>query len=82
MTMDEHELTPQERLEIQRLNEWKEENGYTLAAITYATKDHPPNVSRFLKGKRAISESFKWRFTVAYGDEVSNKVFPRTLEIA
>jgi hypothetical protein len=53
-------------------------NGYNMTQLADATNDHYPNLSRFLSYKRAISESFKWRFSRAFGDAARDEVFPPT----
>jgi hypothetical protein len=79
--MDNHEsmpeLSPQELLEIRCLNEWMVENKITRPMLVAATSDYHSNLSLILRGLRAIPDSFKWRFTLAYGDAARDQVFPR-----
>jgi hypothetical protein len=69
------ELSPQELLEIQNLNEWMTENGITRPMLVAATSDYHSNLSLIVRGLRAIPDSFKWRFTLAYGDAARDQVF-------
>jgi hypothetical protein len=79
--IDNPVLTPQELLEIQRLNEWKEENGYNLNRLALATDDYISNLSLILRGKRAIPDSFKWRFTLAFGDAARDRIFQHATSV-
>lgn len=75
-------LTEEHYAEHARLKAWIEENGYTYHTLGHATGDIYNNISRMLRGDRRISESFKWRFLLAFGYEEAAKIFGTDRELA
>lgn len=71
----DRELTPDELAERARLVQWMEANDYTPATLARATGDFYNNIQLMTYGNRRISQGFKWRFKLAFGDEAANRLF-------
>ena len=61
--------------ERERLVEWMRLKGKTSYAVAVATGDSTSNISMIINGKRSVSDAFKWRFRIAYGNAEANKIF-------
>lgn len=61
--------------EKQRLNKWMEENGHDYRSLALATGDTVSNVHMMTKGHRDVSDGFKYRFWLAFGQDETCKVF-------
>lgn len=68
-------MTAQDQLELQRLLEWMEANGYTDSTLAEATGDFFANVNAMTRGARRISQGFKFRFGERFGDDERNRLF-------
>lgn len=59
----------------ERLVAWMKANGYSQLTLANATGDARNNISMMLSDERSITDSFKWRFRQALGNEAADAVF-------
>jgi hypothetical protein len=77
--MNDRILTVQEHRDREQLAKWMAENGVNVKLLADATGVSSNYIYMMTKSDRTISEAFKWRFGVAYGHEVAQRVFAEPL---
>lgn len=73
--MNDRSLTEREQRDREQLAAWMQENGITVKALADATGVSSNYIYMMTKSDRALSEAFKWRFGLAYGHDVAQRVF-------
>lgn len=61
--------------ESQRLTTWMHERGFDYRTLAEATGDDYSHIFLMAKGKRPVSDAFKWRFTLAFGWDEAERAF-------